>query len=80
MFWRLFVKESPVESALEGIVFKEGKGRFIRRFWKKRLLSYDEVAKCLHYYTPQRVLKGTIHLRDIHNTLYPHSALIVTLC
>jgi len=56
---------SIVESALEGIVFKEGKGIFIKRFWKKRLLAYDEIAKCLRYYTPQRVLKGTIFLYDI---------------
>jgi uncharacterized coiled-coil protein SlyX len=66
MFWRLFVKDIPsLDSALEGIVWKEGKGRFFKRFWKKRLLAYDEVAKCLRYYTPQRVLKGTIFLCDI---------------
>lgn len=66
MFWSLFVRESPiVESALEGIVFKEGQGRIFKRFWKKRLLAYDEVAKCLRYYTPQRVLKGTIFLYGI---------------
>jgi len=66
MFWRIFVRDSPLlDSALEGIVFKEGKGRFIGRFRKKRLLAYDEVAKCLRYYTPQRSLKGTIYLHDI---------------
>eukprot|EP00026_Physarum_polycephalum_P001654 Phypoly_transcript_01656.p1 GENE.Phypoly_transcript_01656~~Phypoly_transcript_01656.p1 ORF type:complete len:1049 (+),score=208.79 Phypoly_transcript_01656:48-3194(+) len=66
MFWRIFVRDSPLlDSALEGIVFKEGKGRFIGKFRKKRLLAYDEVAKCLRYYTPQRALKGTIYLHDI---------------
>ena len=66
MFWRFFVKDVPLlDSALEGIVFKEGKGRFYGRFRKKRLLAYDEVAKCLRYYTPERALKGTIYLHDI---------------
>jgi len=67
MFWRLFVKDVPLlDSALEGIVFKEGKGRFYGKWRKKkRLLAYDEVAKCLRYYTPQRSLKGTIYLHDI---------------
>lgn len=65
------MKDIPLlDSALEGIVFKEGKGRFYGRFRKKRLLAYDEVAKCLRYYTPQRALKGTIYLHDIFTTIH----------
>lgn len=61
-----FLKEEPPESALEGIVYKEGAHRLFRRWrLKKRLLVYDEITKCLRYYTPQRALKGTIYLHDI---------------
>lgn len=65
MCWWISLKEMPPSSALEGIVFKEGKNRFFRRFLKKRILVYDESSKCLRYYTPQRSLKGTLYLHDI---------------
>lgn len=87
MCWWYFFKENSPEPALEEIVFNpdielEGTVFLEEKVGgnlKKRLLVYDEVAKCLKYYTPQKAPKGTINLQDIRDIyLFAHSDLRVT--